>query len=104
MTDEDRKLQIDLAKLQTDVQISLTYAVSIIAIWFGLFITFQQMLVQESNALLKLTYGLAMGATAVFGLLCTYLFIQKMQKSRNEMEKLRKEYLKPKTKSVKAEG
>lgn len=93
MYNEERELQIKLAKLQTDVQIDLTLAVSTVGLFVALIISFQQLLINATELFDQIAFFIGMLASAILGFYFARLFIQKMRDKRKEMEELRKEYV-----------
>lgn len=90
MGDEERKLQIELAKLQTDVQIWLTMCFGSIALFGALILGAWQEYFSTSadQAILKHSFL----STMVIGLVglvsVTYVCAKKMQAKRDAMGKL----------------
>jgi len=91
MDKEERDLQIKLAKLQTDAQISLAYSLAYFAICGGLLIAFFQIALTSIGSDLEgfknyaiVTLFFLMVAFSILG----FYNINKMNKYRDEMDKL----------------
>lgn len=94
LNNEDRELQIELAQLQTDVQIYLTIAVSFLALFFALITSFQQLIGQTSVCLLKDSYIAGSIIIAILAYFTTTKYVNKMGNKREEMKKLKDKYVK----------
>jgi hypothetical protein len=94
LNNDDKKLQIELAQLQTDVQIHLTVAVSFLAIWITLIVSFQQLFVQATEPFQQFGYVIGVVISALLGFISTSKLIDKMKNKRTEMEKLKDKYIK----------
>lgn len=89
MGKEEKKLQITLAKLQTDVQIYLTICFGFLAILASGIIGFEQLYFTTNvNGVVKSDF---LGSIIIFviGMIfITYVSVKQMQAKRDEMEKL----------------
>jgi hypothetical protein len=68
LDNKDRELQIELAKLQTDVQINLTISVSLMAVFFALIISFQQLLINATDPFQQFSFTLGMVGSVLFAI------------------------------------
>jgi hypothetical protein len=89
MDKEEKELQIKLAKLQVDVQVSLTLMIGFFTVFASYMIYSSQMYntLPESNPL-RYSYGLAT-PVAIFGLIAVSIFgAISMGRKRREIEEL----------------
>jgi uncharacterized membrane protein len=90
MDGEERKLQIELAKLQTDVQIWLTMCFGSIALFGALILGAWQEYYSTSadQAMLKNSFLSTIGIGIVGLVFITYVCAKRMQSKRDAMDKL----------------
>jgi hypothetical protein len=89
----DRELQIELAKLQSDIQINLSIGLGVAGIFIALVISFQQLYVNATNPIFQSGFLSGMITTAIVGVAFAWFFAKRMYDKREEMEKLKKEYV-----------
>jgi membrane protein implicated in regulation of membrane protease activity len=92
---EETEIQIRLAELQANIQVYLAIAVGFFAAVFGLAAILYQVLLAytASNELYLLVSIVAILILEFFCAYYTNLFVKKMTKSRNEIEKLKAKYV-----------
>ena len=93
--DEDLELQIKLAELHTDVQISLAAFFSYLALIGAFMIALQQtyLTIPESQAVMKYSFLAAFAIMAVFFFLIGRICVKKLLETRKEITKLKKQYV-----------
>lgn len=86
---EEKKLQIELAKLQADIQISLTVLIGFFAALLSLIVYSSQMYntLLDSNPL-KSIYGSSTGIAIIALFVLIILYAPKLKAKRNAMDKL----------------
>lgn len=90
---EDLDLQIKLAELQTEVQINLGISIGLVALFIALMISFQQLYVNATVLITQLSFLSGMLASAFLAPFSIGFFINKMYDKRDEIEKLKKQYV-----------
>ena len=90
---EDLDLQIKLAELQTEVQINLSISIGLAALFIVLMISFQQLYVNAIEAISQLGFLSCMLACASLAPFSVGFFINKMYDNRDEIIKLKKQYV-----------
>ena len=93
LNNDDRELQIKLAQLQTDIQTYLTINVSMVALFFALIISFQQLAAQATESWKAWLYLGSMSFMAFISYFVTKLYTDKMKEKRKEMDELKKQYV-----------
>ena len=97
LNNEDRELQIELAELQTDVQINLTMSVSSVALFVALLISFQQLSINATTLFQQYVFLIGMTLSAILGFVFARIFVYKMRDKRKEIIELKKKYVLVKT-------
>jgi hypothetical protein len=90
---EDLDLQIKLAKLQTEVQIYLSFSIGLVASFVALMISFQQLYIKATEPITQMVFLFGMLASAFLAPFSIGFFINKMYDKREEIEKLKKQYV-----------
>lgn len=90
---EDLDLQIKLAELQTEVQINLSISIGLAALFIVLMISFQQLYVNAIEPISQLGFLSCMLACASLAPFSVGFFINKMYDNRDEIIKLKKQYV-----------
>lgn len=92
---EDLELQIKLAKLQTDVQISVVACFTYLGLVGVFLIALQQtfLAIPESQTMMKYSFLAAFAVMAVFFFLIGRLYIKEIRGKRQEIIELKKQYV-----------
>ena len=96
MNNKDKELQIELAKLQTDVKVYRILTVSAAA-FFGLLVTSFLILSISATSSFQKNSILGLIVSVILGLIFVGLFTIKMRGKQKEIEELKKKYAQIKT-------
>ena len=96
MNNEDKELQIELAKLQADVKVYRILSVSA-AVFFGLLVISFLILSINANSSFQKSSLLGLTLSVILGFSFAGLFYIKMRGKRKEIEELKKKFVQIKT-------